>query len=69
MKTKVQKKEEAQVRNQVYSQLTTVEKIAELDKVFGKDQGASKQRAKLAFKLEKEKNAPAETKENKKAKK
>jgi len=42
------RQDEAVIRLEAYNKLTTAEKIAKLDMMFGKDQGAKKQRAKLA---------------------
>ena len=49
MKTK--KREEAEKRQNKYDVLTRIEKIAILDKKFGKGVGAKKQRNKLAKEL------------------
>lgn len=49
MKTKEKKREEAQARQKTYDALTSKEKIARLDKKFGKGKGASKERARLVL--------------------
>jgi len=55
VKNKQKRQAEAAERNEKYSNLTTAEKIARLDKTLGKGVGATKQRAKLAKQLEAEK--------------
>ena len=47
MKTKEQKKQEAKERQEKYNQLTPRQKLEYLDKKYGKDQGATKERIKL----------------------
>ncbi len=54
-KSKQEKKETAIARQEVSAGLTAEQRIASLDKTFGKGKGAAKERAKLAVKLEKEK--------------
>ena len=44
------KREEAATRAEAYSKLSADEKLAQLDDKLGKDQGAAKQRARLAKK-------------------
>ena len=44
--------EEAKERQAAYNKLTVSEKIAKLDKLFGKGKGAIKERIKLAKKLQ-----------------
>lgn len=48
MKSKSQKREEAEKRRGDYGMLTTQQKIESLDRKFGKNLGAVRQRAKLA---------------------
>ncbi len=43
-----ERREEAKVRNKKWASMTSEEKLEELDKRLGKDQGAKKQRKKLA---------------------
>lgn len=45
---KQRKREEAEVRNEAWRQLSPQEQLAELDKRFGKGKGATKQRKRLA---------------------
>lgn len=52
---KVARQKSAKERQEVYDQLTTKQKIADLDRRLGKGVGAKKQRAKLAKRLEDEK--------------
>jgi hypothetical protein len=51
---KERKRVEAQERQAAYDKLSTTEKIAQLDKTFGKGLGAGKQRRRLALLLEQE---------------
>ena len=46
MKSKSVRKEEAIIRQKEYSDLTIEQRIVKLDKKFGKDLGAKKERAK-----------------------
>jgi hypothetical protein len=54
MKSKKVKREEAQNRQDGYDELTIEQKIARLDFKFGKNVGATKERAKLQRKLDKQ---------------
>ena len=47
MKSNKQRVEAAKARQEVYDKLTPHQRLAKLDQVFGKDNGAAKQRAKL----------------------
>lgn len=49
MKSKEQRKIEAESRNEAYSKLTNPQKLAKLDAVFGKGLGAIRQREKLSI--------------------
>jgi len=44
---RAEKKTQAEARKEAHDKLTTQQKIAELDMMFGKDQGAKKERARL----------------------
>lgn len=44
---KEERKAGADARKATYDKLTTAEKLAQLDKTFGKNKGAARQRAKL----------------------
>jgi hypothetical protein len=61
MKNKNQRHQEAEVRLSEYKKLTTVQKLLKLDLKFGGGLGATRQRARLAQQLEKEKNMPVPT--------
>lgn len=50
---RAQKRQEAEERQKYYDGLSVTEKIANLDKKFGKGQGAKKERAKLEAKKKK----------------
>lgn len=66
--SKDQKRREAEQRNAKWAALSFDEQIAYLDKLFGKDQGAAKQRAKIAKRMEITANASAKkVKKNEKA--
>jgi hypothetical protein len=54
---KERKRAEAIVRQEAYDNLSTEEKVAQLNKVFGKDIGAKRQRARLANLLQLEQTA------------
>lgn len=54
MKSKADKREEANKRQDESNKLTTRQKIDLLDKKYGKGKGAERQRARLNKKLEKE---------------
>lgn len=47
MKTKEQKQEEAKARQEAYDKLSPKEKLARLDAMFGKGQGAARERQRL----------------------
>lgn len=53
MKDKETKRKEARERDSANAQLSTAEKIAKLDRLFGKGVGAKKERARLARKVSK----------------
>lgn len=44
---KEKRQEEAKERQEAYNKLSVSEKLAQLDKTFGKNKGASRQRARL----------------------
>ena len=48
------RREEAEARNAIWAALTPQQQLTELDKRFGVGKGATKQRAKLAKKLQKD---------------
>jgi len=58
MKSVEQRRAEAQVRQEEYSNLTIEQKILKIDLKLGGGIGAMKQRAKLFFQKEKEKRQP-----------
>lgn len=58
MKSKEQRKAEAQVRQEEYNKLTIEQKVLKLDLKLGGGLGAIKQRTKLFFQKEKEKRQP-----------
>lgn len=47
MKSKIQRREEAEVRQTEASKLTKSQRIDKLDRLFGKNKGALKERTKL----------------------
>ncbi len=51
MKSNKQRVEAAKARQEAYDKLTPLQKLAKLDQIFGKDNGAAKQRAKLLKKV------------------
>jgi len=53
MKKKEQKREEAKTRQEKANALTPVQRIEKLDKQFGKNVGAKKERIKLEQKISK----------------
>lgn len=62
---KEMRQKEAVERQATYEKKSVVDVVAELDLKYGPGQGAKKQRAKLAKKLEAVKPAPAEKKAKK----
>ena len=58
MKNLETRQKEAQERNSEHGKLTTQQKIQKLYLRFGAGLGATKEREKLAFKLQKEKSIP-----------
>lgn len=65
--SKEQRRHAAEERNAKWAALSYKEQIAYLDKMFGKDKGAAKQRLKIAKQIEVAANASAKKKEKKKA--
>ena len=51
MKSNKLRVEAAKTRQAEYDKLTPFQKLAKLDQIFGKDNGATKQRAKLLKKI------------------
>ena len=49
--TKEQKRKEAEERNSKWASLTHEQQLKHLDELFGKDQGATKQRLKIKEKI------------------
>lgn len=66
MKSRQQKREEAEARNEKWAGLTWEQKMAALDRRLGRDQGAEKQRAKLLKEGELEGQKPSSKAKKKK---
>jgi len=53
MRTKAEKRAEAVERNESWAELSPKQQLADLDRRLGKGEGAKKQRAKIAKRMEK----------------